>query len=88
MRTLPWQRYASGETVKRVDESESEGLAGSLVIVRLDPQDHSPVPRPRRDGLIGYDVDTVKRELLEGIGHGDSPIAALDQEGAFALAEL
>ncbi len=46
MRSLPWQKYASGETVKQVDESESEGLAGSLVIVRLDPQDHSPVPCP------------------------------------------
>ncbi len=74
--------------MKRVDESESERLAGSLVIVRLDPQDHSPVPRPRRDGLMGHDVDTVKRELLEGIGHSDNAIAALNQEGAFALAEL
>ncbi len=88
MRSVPWQEYASGETVKQVDESESEGLAGSLVIVRLDTQDHSPVPCPRRDGLMGHDVDTVNRELLEGIGHGDIAVAALDQEGPFALAEL
>ncbi len=86
MRSLPWQKYASGETVKQVNESESEGLAGSLEIVRLDPQDHSPVPRPRRDGLVSHDVDTVNRELLERIG--DGAIAALDQEGAFALAKL
>ncbi len=35
-----------------------------------------------------HNVDTVNRELLEGIGHGDSTVAALDQEGVFALAEL
>jgi hypothetical protein len=37
---------------------------------------------------MGHDVDTVNRELLEGIGHGDGAIAALDQEGGLALAEL
>ncbi len=37
---------------------------------------------------MGHDVDTVNRELLEGIGHGDGAITALDQEGGLALAEL
>ncbi len=45
-------------------------------------------PRPRRDDLMCHDVDAMNRELLEGIGHGNSAIVALDQEGAFALAEL